>query len=246
MILALDPGLAACGWALFADGGRLVDFGVVVTQAIDSAAPVAEQDIARARGLMDLIAGNVRRVGAELAAGDVALLGRPILSAIFLEGFAAARAFRAAKAQALVLGAIAGLAREFNAEVRSVSPMRVKKIAEDAVAAAQATCKPYRAQVRELEAEIERAITESDKVALRWKLEAVQAVLAPLERARNRAEKQAVIGAVVALHPEVEDRLLKFRGKAEHAADAIAIYHAAAGSPPPARRAPLERQGSLL
>ncbi len=233
MILALDPGLTACGWALFSDS-RLVDFGVITTSVVDKVAPVAEQDIARVRGLMDLIAGAVERNAAEV-------------EAIYLEGFTAARAFRAAKAQALVLGAIAGLAREFQAEVRSVSPQRVKKLAEDAVAQAQATVKPLRAQLREVEDQIPRALTQLDRVALEWKRDAIRKDLLPLERARGKAEKAAIVDAVIMLHPEIEERLLRFRGKAEHAADAIAIYHAANGSTArPAPRRPVERQGSLL
>lgn len=245
MILALDPGLAACGWALF-DDGALIDFGVITTAAADSKAPVAEQDIARARGLMDLISGNVRKAGAALAEGDVRRLGRRILEAIYLEGFTAARGYRAAKAQALVLGAIAGLAREFDSEVRSVSPARVKKLADDACVAAQATVKPLRVELRDIDAQIPRAVTQLDRTALEWKRDAVKKQLAPLERARAKAEKGAIIDAVIALHPAIEDRLLKFKRHAEHAADAIAIYHAAADGP--VVRAPrlVERQGSLL
>lgn len=226
MILALDPGLAACGWALFA-AGRLLEFGVITTSAGEEAAPVAEQDIARVRGLMDLISGHVRRVAADLAEADVTRLGLPILEAIYLEGFAAARSYRAGKAQALVLGAIAGLAREFSAEVRAVSPQRVKKLADDAVAKAQATVKPLRAQLRQLTEELGRGVTSADKATTQAQIDALQLELKPLEAARARAEKAAIVAAVVALHPEASNKLAALGRKAEHAADAIAIYWAA-------------------
>lgn len=204
--LALDPGWNM-GWAIFLDG-QLAKTGVIIM-------PPPKDDSALQAEL------NSRRC--QSLASELVKLGQlhgPFANVV-MEGFGAGKSYQAVSGQNQVLGVVSAVALSWGLRIRMVSPQAVKKVAAGEIEWVRLKVKPLRARLRELNDNPEAAVECG--VDVKAEIARIEAELAPLERQRAKAEKAAIIAFAERKHPRFD--FGAYGARAEHVADAVAIYH---------------------
>jgi len=187
MILAVDPGLATCGWSVLDDRGRVQDLGAILTErdaTIDESTDRARRVDQQAQKLGEVARRhNVRMIGCE---------------AMSFGGPPAAR-FHMAISVGLSWGVVAGVARTLGLALYSVAPKLWQRAAQPGAG--------KRVNYDKLEKALDAYVAGQGPRAI-----ASLAVIAKSNR--NHALDAVGIGVFVALRREQADRIVNERAAA--------------------------------